>query len=37
MKNLIMGGFLVAAIINLLPVVGVVGVPRRERMHGSAK
>jgi hypothetical protein len=36
MQILIMGGFLVAAIINLLPLMGVVGVPQLERMYGVA-
>jgi len=34
MQILIMGGFLVAAVINLLPVMGVMGVPQLERMYG---
>jgi hypothetical protein len=31
---LIIGGFLVAAIINLLPLMGVMGAPQLERMYG---
>lgn len=36
MQIFIIGGFLVAAIINLLPVMGVMGVPQLERMYGVA-
>ena len=36
MQILIIGGFLVAAIINLLPVIGVMGAPQLERMYGVA-
>jgi len=34
MQILIIGGFLVAAIINLLPLMGVMGAPHLERMYG---
>lgn len=34
MQILIMGGFLVAALINLLPVMGVMGAPQLERLYG---
>lgn len=34
MQILIMGGFLVAALINLLPVMGVMGAPHLERLYG---
>lgn len=36
MQILIIGGFLVAALINLLPVMGIVGAPQLERMYGVA-
>ncbi len=36
MQILIIGGFLVAAIINFLPVMGVIGAPQLERMYGVA-
>ncbi len=34
MQYIIAGGFLVAALINLLPVMGVIGAPQLERMYG---
>lgn len=36
MQILIIGGFLLAALINLLPVMGIVGAPQLERMYGVA-
>ncbi len=36
MQILIIGGFLVAALINFLPVMGVIGAPQLERMYGIA-
>ncbi len=34
MQIILIGGFLVAAIINLLPLMGVMGAPQLERMYG---
>ncbi|MBL4864111.1 MAG: hypothetical protein JKY63_04370 [Rhodobiaceae bacterium] len=34
MQFLIIGGFLVAAVINLLPVIGIMGVPQLEKAYG---
>lgn len=34
MQFIIIGGFVIAAIINLLPLMGVMGTPQLERMYG---
>ncbi len=36
MQIIIIGGFLVAALINFLPVMGVISAPQLERMYGVA-